>query len=263
MIAFARGLVLSCGQHLRHLRASTVLKFREKEGPDDIVTDHDVWIQNRLAAEIERKYPSHGLIAEEGLKTEGLREWTWIVDPIDGTTNYCNTGENYAISVGIFHYGMPFYGLVLEVAGGRLHEGRFSREGLDAAQEAPGRNVLFISYKTIRDLLASGGDPLGLCARFRGVRAWGCASLELCEIARMRAGLYLNSRLKIWDFAAAASVLSAAGCALRAVPLPDGRWFVAAFRSPQLLEDCARALPEPLRQHLLAPGDGGFLHAGD
>jgi myo-inositol-1(or 4)-monophosphatase len=264
IIAFARDLVLACGQHLRNLRASTIMEIREKGGPDDIVTDHDVWIQSHLTTEIARKYPAHAILAEEGLDAPVGGEWTWIIDPIDGTTNYCGTGEHYAISVGVFHHGAPYYGLVLDVAGGRLHEGRALPGGAAFdTLEAVERSMLLISYKTIRDLAAMGGDPMGLCARFRGVRAWGCASLELCEIARMRGGLYLNSRLKIWDFAAAASILTAAGCFLRAVPLPDGRWFVAAFRSLKLMDECAIYLPEPLRQRLLAPENGGAFHAGN
>ena len=263
MIAFARSLVLSSGQYLRGLRATTVVEMHEKDGPEDIVTDHDVWIQNRLTAEIALRYPRHALIAEEGVEARGRCEWTWVIDPIDGTTNYCLAGERYAISVGLMHFGAPYYGLVLDVSSGCLHEGRFSREEPGASSESSERSFLYLGFKTIRDLASLGGDPLGLGVRFMGVRAWGCASLELCEIARMRSGFYLSSRLRLWDFAAAASILSAAGCTLRAVPLDGGRWLVAAFHSPKLLNDCAHFLPEPLRQKLLAPSGGGYIHAVD
>ena len=255
---------MSCGQRLRVLRAATSLEIREKDGPDDLVTDHDLWIQNQMALEITQKYPGHAIIAEEGLKASAPAEWTWIIDPIDGTSNYCFTGEHYAISLGIFRHGAPFYGLVLDVAGGRLYEDRFSPGAADAPRpDSVERNFLYTSYKTIRDLSEMGGDPMGLCARFRGVRAWGCASLELCEIARMRAGLYVSSRLKLWDFAAAASILTAAGCHLRAVPLLDGRWLVVAFHSRRLMDECARFLPAQVRETLRAPENGGFLHAGN
>lgn len=262
IVDFARDLVLSCGWRLRKKRACAPMEVKEKNGYSDIVTDHDLWMQRILAETIAQRYPTHSMIAEEGLARENFSPWTWIIDPIDGTTNYVNHGAAYAISVALYFEGKPYYGLVLDVAGKRLYEAPFEGElTAQPAISATEQNILHISHKTIRYLMRQGADPLAFCDRFQGVRYMGCASLELCGLSEAKAGLYVSSQLKLWDFAAAACVLSAAGCHLWAAPIHGENYFVMASRSEALLQNCLHAFPLPVKQ--LFQENGGRFYAAN
>ncbi len=120
---FARSLVLACGVRLRERRRSAPFAVREKGDYRDIVTDHDLWVQEYLLSRLLARWPDHGVLGEEGARRPGSSPWTWVLDPIDGTTNYCQLGKDYAISLGLLREGVPVWGLVLDVASGRLLEG--------------------------------------------------------------------------------------------------------------------------------------------
>ena len=119
---FIRQLLLECGGQLRRLRQEQQMEPRQKRGYTDLVTQHDRWAQDFLASRIAKQYPSHGLLGEEGLDRRGNSPWLWVIDPIDGTSNYIYWGREYAISLGLFFQGKPWYGAVLDVESMELHE---------------------------------------------------------------------------------------------------------------------------------------------
>ena len=127
-----------------------------------------------------------------------------MIDPIDGTTNYCQFGRGYAISLALLRNGRPVYGFVLDVERGKLFEGGASETPAGQTSGEPAEEgILHIGFQTMRDFALLGADPDALAECFRGVRYRGCASLELCGIGEEHAGFYVNSHLKLWDFAAA------------------------------------------------------------
>ena len=260
MAAFARSLVAECGQKLQKMRQNETFQVRQKAGHSDIVTDHDLWAQQYLSHRISRAYPTHSILGEEGGGFQGHSDYAWVIDPIDGTTNYLHYGRGYAISVALMRQGTPVYGLVLDVASGTLHEGSPS-PSVPAGAEAPEDGILHMGYKTMQRFAEMGADPYALAARFQGVRYMGCASLELCAIAQERCGFYVSTHLKLWDFAAAASILSSQGCRLAAAQIKDGQYFVCAFRSPALYRQCEPYFPPLARQALNQTG--GPFHATD
>lgn len=260
MAAFARSLVTGCGHKLRSMRQSEALQARPKNGHSDIVTDHDLWVQQYLTRSIRRAYPTHSVLGEEGGGFQGSSDFTWVIDPIDGTTNYLHYGRGYAISVALLRGGAPAYGLVLDVAADRLHEGGVSPAAASGDQ-SPEEGILHMGYKTMQRFTQMGADPYALAARFQGVRYMGCASLELCAIARERCGFYVSTHLKLWDFAAAAAILSSQGCRLAAAELTSGQYFVCAFRSPALYQQCEPYFPAQARHALNLTG--GPFHATD
>ena len=121
---FARNLVVACGARLRERRRSISPAMREKGSYRDIVTDHDLWVQQYLAEALQKEAPFCGILGEEGARRQGDSPWTWVLDPIDGTTNYYQAGRGYAISLGLLYREEPVWGLVLEGSSGkawRLH----------------------------------------------------------------------------------------------------------------------------------------------
>ena len=231
---FAKNLVLDCGRQLRARRRECGISIQEKTGHSDIVTDHDLWVQRRLCDEILKRYPDHGIIGEENMCRRGTSLWKWIIDPIDGTTNYCQFGRDYAISVALFCSEQPIFGFVLDVENARLYEGGvLAQSKIPECRETAEKGILHIGFKTHAGFYLPKGRILTPWRKsFEDVRYLGCASLELCGIAQEQAGFYVNSHLKLWDFAAAQSVLHSQGCKIKAVPPFNGNYFVCAYRSP-------------------------------
>ena len=164
--------MLGCGELLREKRRQSDFSVQEKSGHSDIVTDHDVWVQRYLCERILRCYPDHSIVGEEGMCREGASCWKWVIDPIDGTTNYCQFGRDYAISVAILCSGQPVYGFVLDVENARLYEGGDPPQDdtQQACQERPEEGILHMGFKSMRDFSRRGADPYALAERFRGVR---------------------------------------------------------------------------------------------
>lgn len=247
---FAKQLVLDCGGQLKQKRRESAFSIREKAGHSDIVTDHDVWVQQYLCRQIVQQYPDHGIVGEEGMCRAGNSGWQWVIDPIDGTTNYCQFGRDYAISVALLSDGQPVYGLVLDVEQELLYEGKAALYHSLDCEETAQEGVLHMGFKTMREFSDMGADPYALCAQFRGVRYLGCASLELCGIASQHAGVYVNSHLKLWDFAAAYAILRSRGCHMAAAALANGGYFVCAYRSPRLYQQCLPFFPDEVQRKL-------------
>ena len=124
---------------------------------------------------------------------------------------------------------------MLDVERGKLFEGGSSETPAgQTSGEPPEEGILHIGFQTMRDFSLLGADPYALAECFRGVRYRGCASLELCGIGEEHAGFYVNSHLKLWDFAAAYPILRSRGCHVFACELSENRYFVCGFRSMEL-----------------------------
>lgn len=255
---FIRQLLLECGGQLRRLRQEQQMEPRQKRGYTDLVTQHDRWAQDFLASRIAKQYPAHGLLGEEGLDRRGNSPWLWVIDPIDGTSNYIYWGREYAISLGLFFQGKPWYGAVLDVESMELHESPAAPQPPVPGGDAR-HGVLHVGFQTLQEIADQGGDPWGLCGAFSAVRYLGCASLELCHLAQGEPGAYVNSHLRLWDFAGALPVLQRAGCSLRALPMGSGHYFVCAYSAAGLGQACLPWLPPTVRRQL-EQGKGEEFH---
>jgi fructose-1,6-bisphosphatase/inositol monophosphatase family enzyme len=85
----------------------------EKNGPSDLVTEIDAGVEMLLRIWIQKYYPEHKIIGEEGYKDQiNSSDWTWYIDPIDGTTNYVKGNENVSLLIGCIQKGKPALGCV-------------------------------------------------------------------------------------------------------------------------------------------------------
>lgn len=250
LILFGTALIQECGKTLAYKRSQETFEITEKNGCSDIVTDHDIWVQENLIKNIREKYPEHGFICEESAVAENGKDWTWIIDPIDGTSNYSCLGEQYAISVGLMHKEQIVYGWVYDVAAEVLYQGEAGTVALSERKVAAQESILHMGYKTMQELEAAGFKPYELCSFFRGVRYEGCASLELCRVGNGGNRVYVNSHLKIWDFAAAAAILSAGGYILRAAATGNGNYFVCGYSSQEQYEVCRKFIPDEIERNM-------------
>ena len=170
-LLLARGILLECGRELMRRRMESLGEVEEKTGYDDVVTPNDRWAQDFICGRLLERFPSHGVLGEEGARKKGESPWLWVLDPIDGTTNFIHLGKLYAISLGLYYGGKPYGGLVLDVEQGRVYEGLEKPVSLPRGEVGQcRRSLLHLGYKTMEHLAAMGSDPLALPRQFRGVR---------------------------------------------------------------------------------------------
>lgn len=187
----------------------------------DLVTDADRKSEQVIIDTIRRAYRHHDILAEErGLESGGASPYKWVIDPLDGTTNFAHGFPMYCVSIGLEYRGQVVLGVILDptrrelfvaVSGqGATLNGepiRVSRaSALDAALLVTG-----FAY----DLRESTHNNLDYFSRFclaaRGVRRTGSAAIDLCYVAAGRFDGFWEMKLHPWDMAAGSLMVTEAG----------------------------------------------------
>lgn len=189
------------------------------KGGINLVTDADHASEEALIAFIRSRHPGHAILAEESGRTEGA-EYQWIIDPLDGTTNYAHRIPHFCVSVAVRGEAGVLAGAVFDP----LRNEMFSAaKGMGAhLNGAPirtsdatdiGRSVLFTGFPY--DIRESPEVPLGLFNRLirraQGIRRMGAAALDLAYVASGRVEGFFEFGLKPWDIAAGALLVWEAG----------------------------------------------------
>lgn len=223
---------------------------REK-GPADLVTEADLASQEAIRALMAKEFPGHAFVGEESeagtrdaLGGDSKSEWTWVVDPLDGTTNYVHGLAQYAVSVAILHRGEPEAGCVFDPVAGECYtaargkgawlNGRAIRPSgrTDLAQ-----SLVAVSFPAQIDAQSRElQDFLAVFPHCQAFRRMGSAALNLCYVAAGSLDAYWATSTKIWDIAAGTLMVAEAGGAVAALdggPLDirTGK-FIAAATGP-------------------------------
>ncbi|RPH50352.1 MAG: inositol monophosphatase [Desulfobacteraceae bacterium] len=192
----------------------------QKKGAIDLLTESDTGSEKAIIETIRKVFPSHGILAEEsGLDNEGA-ECMWIIDPLDGTTNFAHNLGLFAVSIAFAVQGNIVAGIVLNPVTGELFT---ATEGEGARLNG---HPIHVSTTTdlSESLLVTGfpydfKDIMGnLRVRFfnclqasQGVRRLGSAALDLCFTAAGRFEGFWEENLKPWDTAAGFIIAREAG----------------------------------------------------
>lgn len=195
------------------------------KGFRDWVTDADLTAQELIIETIRGSFPDHAFLAEEG---SVAKDWlqatthrpTWIIDPIDGTSNYSRRISNFAISIALAYQGEARLGVVYDPVHDELFTA-ISGQGsycngrpLAVGKRAGGlaEAIIALDWGRSRAQRQQIMLALGLLVHcVRTLRVIGSAALALCWIADQRLEAYINYNLKIWDVAAAGLILQEAG----------------------------------------------------
>ncbi|HET8691429.1 MAG TPA: inositol monophosphatase family protein [Steroidobacteraceae bacterium] len=191
-----------------------------EKGRNDFVSEVDRAAEQAVIAAIRKAYPSHGFLAEESGATAG-DEYTWVIDPLDGTTNFLHGFPQFAVAVACRHRGRAEVGVVLDPlrnelftaergAGAQLDGRRVrvsQRAGLDGALVGTG-----FPYRENRRWLKSYMAMLEVVMQSTaGVRRPGAASLDLAYVAAGRLDAFWEFGLSPWDTAAGNLLITEAG----------------------------------------------------
>ncbi|HKW91910.1 MAG TPA: inositol monophosphatase family protein [Methylomirabilota bacterium] len=210
------------------LRAGAFLRSRFGTRPavsykgshTNLVTEMDRGAESLIVETIRSRFPDHGILAEERGAVPGRASHRWIVDPLDGTTNYAHGLPIYGVSVALEADGALAVGVVYDPS---REECFVAERGRGATlNDAPLRvsgtsdlaaSLLGTSYPN--DLLAAPRNNLAehgeMIRRCRGVRTLGSAVLGLAAVAAGRLDGYWEQQLGAWDVAAGALLIEEAG----------------------------------------------------
>ncbi|KWW96983.1 hypothetical protein TR75_11330 [Hydrogenibacillus schlegelii] len=210
-------------ERLLQLEAGEALQIGTKSGPSDLVTEVDRAVEAHVVRRIRAAYPDHGVLGEEGTDAAGSPEAAglrWVIDPIDGTTNFVHQKVNFCVSIALYAGDEGLVGVVYDP----MREERFTavRGGGAALNGRPLRlngakglseSLIGTSLTWVRRARQTGlVEPVWrLAERSRGLRSLGAAALEAAYVAAGRLDAFLSLTLSPWDFAAAKLIVEEAG----------------------------------------------------
>jgi myo-inositol-1(or 4)-monophosphatase len=203
---------------LRNLNRLDQLNITSKR-ENDFVSDVDRMAEAEIIRTIRHVFPDHGILAEES-GSSGGDEDLWIIDPLDGTTNYLHGFPQFAVSIAYRHRGRLESGVVYDplreemFVGSRGHGALLNDRRLRVSDCSALANALLGTGFPFRDPneAASSLDCLGLMmSRCQDVRRAGAAALDLAYVAAGRLDGFWEARLSPWDIAAGALLIQEAG----------------------------------------------------
>lgn len=229
LLARASEVVGGLGDRLRELLPREAGRAGSRAKSDGTpVTEMDLVADRTIRDALSAAFPDHHILSEEGDTVWRGGEWTWVVDPIDGTSNYTAGIPWWCVSIALLHHGQPVYGCIeapplatrFEAALGRgaTRDGRAIHVA-DPVDFRSGRNAhvpFIVTTSAIRR--ASGGVRLN-------ARILGSAALDLAMVADGTAVATYQGKPKAWDLAAGSLLVTEAGGAHlpvdRAILPPD------------------------------------------
>jgi myo-inositol-1(or 4)-monophosphatase len=204
---------------VRQLNQLESLRVIEKS-PNEFVTQVDQAAEAVIIETIREYYPDHSILAEESGAT-GENDYQWIIDPLDGTTNYVHGFPVFSVSIAVANRGEIEHGVVYDP----LRQEIFSASRGQGAQ-LDGRRIRVSKRTTMQQSLVATGFPYRANLKYldrylemlkvvmlesAGVRRPGSAALDLCYVAAGRVDAFFEFGLSKWDVAAGALMIREAG----------------------------------------------------
>ncbi len=203
------------------IRAHRPLHVETKGGPIDLVTETDKACETLIARGLAAAFPKDGLLAEEGGESRpSLSGRRWVVDPLDGTTNFVHGIERVAVSIGLMEGEQILVGVVLDAFLDRLYGavlggGAHCNALPIAVSPVPSLEVSILATGFPYDRRQRAAFYLDYTRAFmersHGIRRFGSAALDLCDVAAGRFDGFFEFGLSPWDTTAGALLVTEAG----------------------------------------------------
>ena len=271
---FSKDIALNAGQILLKYQkkiGSLKVNYKKSQG---VCSEADIKSEKYLIREIKKKYPNHDILAEETSFVDSRSsasdfhnykrsEWCWVIDPLDGTNNFLNGLDYFAICIALTHYGEVLFGLVYRPTTGEcyfaeknkysgilnlLEKGRkkrIKRKDLDLGSKKKLSDCLLVTGFSAKkgDSLSREFDKFSrLLQKCRGIRRMGSAALDLCLVAEGKLDAFWEIGLSPWDVAAPTLICKEVGLFTGNY---DGKAF-DVFAKESLLVS-----PRPLKKELI------------
>mgnify|MGYP003290063260 CR=1 FL=1 len=216
-----RAASLAAAVHRRALNSD--IKVETKRSISDLVTETDREAEQELVRAIRAARENDSIIGEEGTNQAGSSEVKWILDPLDGTTNFVHRYPAHAVAVGLEIKGRRTIGVVHDSFSNRVYAGVVGegatcdgkpitvrdestlKQALIGTGFLPNENVRREQANLLRQILP----------RVRDIRRSGCPSLDICNVASGTLDGFYECGLGPWDITAAAAIAEAAGATVQ------------------------------------------------
>ena len=192
----------------------------EQKGRNDFVSEADYAAERAVIGTIQKHYPEHAILAEES-GAQGESEYTWVIDPLDGTTNFLHRFPVFCVSVALMYNGRVEHGAVYDP----LRQELFTASRGQGAQ-LDGHKIRVTGRIDLERSLLGTGFPFRdsnmaippymkmlekAIKETNGIRRGGAAALDLCYVAAGRLDAFWETGLSIWDLAAGTLIIREAG----------------------------------------------------
>jgi len=215
-----REIAIEVGRFIKEQQNKITSEVIESKGKHDFVTYVDKTAELKIVDALKPIIPEAGFIAEEGTETQVGEKYNWIIDPLDGTTNYIHGFSPFAVSIALKENDTIVLGVVYEIS---LQECFYSWEGAPAYLN--GKTIQVSKADSIEASLIGTGFPYRdfkqlnsymqllqhLCINSQGIRRPGSAATDLAYVACGRFDAFYEYGLQAWDVAAGAFLVQQAG----------------------------------------------------
>jgi myo-inositol-1(or 4)-monophosphatase len=192
----------------------------ESKGENDFVSEVDRMAEKDIIQTIRKYYPSHAILGEESGFMGDDDEYLWIIDPLDGTTNFLHGLPQFSVSIAVLHRGKLAHGVVFDP----LRQEMFSASK-GAGAQMNNRRIRVTEQRTLAGSLLATGFPFrdfdhldvymdtlkAFMPQTAGIRRAGSAALDLAWLAAGRVDGFWEFKLSSWDIAAGARIVQEAG----------------------------------------------------
>jgi len=199
---------------------NTNFSFEYKSNESDLVTEVDKASEKIIVDFISKKYPSHGIITEEGGISISRSEYNWVIDPLDGTTNFAHGLPIFAVSIGVQKNSETIAGVVYDIMQNVVYSADLNGGAYEDAKKikvndnANIRHALLVTgfpYDVEENPENALGKFTALTKASRGIRRLGSAAIDLCYVARGVFDGFWEVHLKPWDMCAGKLIVEEAG----------------------------------------------------
>ncbi|MBQ8970303.1 MAG: inositol monophosphatase [Lachnospiraceae bacterium] len=218
-------IVRRCGEYILNVDRSGGGDIISKEGHANFVTKHDQKVQEILKKELLKLLPGAAFVGEEEEVHESVyREgYAFIVDPIDGTSNFIKDYKASAVSVGLLKDGKQYAGVIYnpypdEMFSAQAGEGAYlNKKRIHVSDKPLSEGLVIVGTAPYYPELHEESFKMAFhyFKQCIDIRRTGSAAIDLCNVAVGRAELFCELRLQPWDFAAGSLIVTEAGGVVR------------------------------------------------
>lgn len=206
---------------LGHYQRGVQMRSKEPDATYNLVSDADIESEQAIGRSIAAEFPEHAILGEEELSGDVSSEHLWIVDPLDGTNNFAHRIPHFAVSIAYYRAGRAECGVVVNpvrddwywatAGGGAFHNGRRMcvSTSTELAQSMIGCGFYYDRGAMMESTLAA--IHAFFKQQIHGIRRFGTAALDLCQVADGLYGAFFEYQLMPWDFAAGRLIVEESG----------------------------------------------------
>ena len=219
LLRLAEATALAAAEHLLAETGRGDLEVASKATGTDLVTKVDRSCEQLIVDRITEHRPRDGIVAEEGTAIMGESGVDWLIDPLDGTTNYVYQHPGFSVSIAASVDGVPTIGVIADPLHGQLFSAR-----LGGGATCNGEPIRCSELTQLDKALVATGfayDPptrrlqaealTSVLPEIRDIRRMGGAAVDLCSVACGRVDAFFERGLQPWDYAAGSVIASEAG----------------------------------------------------